>query len=148
MDAGTEAFATPERAMVRHHLIDIVDPDERYSAGRFRGDAIRAVEEILFAQAIPAAGRAARCCTTARLRPGSTRCRPRIPKPEGRSTRRPRGADGPRCYAELARVDRRRRHGSRRNDAQRIQRALEVFRISGRSISSLQTAAAPALPFE
>src|SRR3990172_8595223 len=46
MDIGTAKPSPAERRAVPHHLIDLLDPTERYSAGRFRQDAIRAVEEI------------------------------------------------------------------------------------------------------
>ena len=53
MDIGTAKPSPAERAKVRHHLVDVLDPDERYSAGRFRGDAIRAVEDILSRERVP-----------------------------------------------------------------------------------------------
>ena len=47
MDIGTAKPGVIERARVPHHLIDLVDPNERYSAGQFRNDAIRVILEIL-----------------------------------------------------------------------------------------------------
>lgn len=44
MDAATGKPTAEERAAVPHDLIDIVDPDDRYNAARFRADALRAVE--------------------------------------------------------------------------------------------------------
>ena len=46
MDIGTAKPSPAERRAVPHHLIDLLDPTERYSAGRFRADAIRAVAQI------------------------------------------------------------------------------------------------------
>jgi len=46
MDIGTAKPSPAERRAVTHHLVDILDPVERYSAGRFREDAIRAVAHI------------------------------------------------------------------------------------------------------
>jgi len=46
MDIGSAKSSLEERAAVRHHLIDIVDPDEPYDAGRYMKDARRAIEEI------------------------------------------------------------------------------------------------------
>ena len=43
MDIGTAKPSPVERAQVPHHLIDLIDPTESYSAGRFRADAIAAV---------------------------------------------------------------------------------------------------------
>jgi hypothetical protein len=53
MDIGTAKPGAELRASVPHHLIDIVDPDQAYSAGRWRADAIRIVGEILDRKAIP-----------------------------------------------------------------------------------------------
>ena len=46
MDAATGKPTAEERRAVRHHLIDVVDPDDRYQAARFARDARRAVVEI------------------------------------------------------------------------------------------------------
>src|SRR5206468_5310450 len=46
MDIGTAKPSAAERALVPHHLIDIIDPAESYSAARFVGDAQRLITEI------------------------------------------------------------------------------------------------------
>ena len=46
MDVGTAKPSVAEQKRVRHHLIDLLEPTERYSAGRFRADAVRAIGEI------------------------------------------------------------------------------------------------------
>ncbi len=46
MDVGTGKPTPEQQAALRHHLIDILDPDERYHAGRFRADALSAIREI------------------------------------------------------------------------------------------------------
>lgn len=46
MDAATGKPAPEELRVVRHHLIDVVDPDDRYHAARFRREAAAAIEEI------------------------------------------------------------------------------------------------------
>ena len=46
MDAATGKPTPEERRAVRHHLVDVVDPDDRYDAARFRREAILALEEI------------------------------------------------------------------------------------------------------
>src|SRR4051812_3687778 len=46
MDIGTAKPSAAERRAVPHHLIDLVDPTEAYSAGRFREDAMKAVAQI------------------------------------------------------------------------------------------------------
>ena len=53
MDIGTAKPSPQERAAVRHHLIDIADPDEQYDAARFVADACRAMRQIAAAGKIP-----------------------------------------------------------------------------------------------
>ena len=53
MDIGTAKPGAALRAQVPHHLIDIIDPDQSYSAGRWREDAVAKVQDILARKAIP-----------------------------------------------------------------------------------------------
>src|SRR6478609_4583294 len=53
MDIGTAKPTAAERAAVPHHLIDLVEPDQSYSAGQWRDAAIRAVGEILARKKLP-----------------------------------------------------------------------------------------------
>lgn len=46
MDIGTAKPSLAERALVPHHLIDVADPDEEYTAARFRKDALGAISDI------------------------------------------------------------------------------------------------------
>ena len=146
MDIGTAKPTREERARVPHHLIDIVDPDEGYSAGRFRADALRAVQEILGRGRIP-------------LLVGGTMLYYRalvsgldaMPAADA-ATRAAIDAEAAArgwaaLHAELARVDPKAAQRIPPGDVQRIQRALEVWRLTGRPMSSLQTARAEPLPF-
>jgi tRNA dimethylallyltransferase len=54
MDIGTGKPTTEERRRVRHHLIDVVDPGERYHAARFRRDALEAIRAIRSRGRLPA----------------------------------------------------------------------------------------------
>jgi tRNA dimethylallyltransferase len=147
MDIGTAKPGAAERARVPHHLIDLVDPDQRYSAGQFRVDAIRTVAGILERDRIP-------------LLVGGTMLYYRslvagldaLPQanPELRDAINREAAQRgwPALHAELARVDPQAARRIMPNDAQRIQRALEVFRIAGKPLSALQGSPQNALPFE
>ena len=53
MDIGTGKPTPQEQAALRHRLIDVVDPDERYHAARFRTEALAAIAEIGARQALP-----------------------------------------------------------------------------------------------
>ena len=146
MDAGTAKPSRAEREKVAHHLVDILDPDERYSAGRFRSDAIRAAEGILSRKRIP-------------LLVGGTMLYYRalvagldeLPAADA-GIRKEIDADAarrgwPALHAELAKIDPQAAARIQPGDSQRIQRALEVWRLSGKPISQWQTATAAPLPF-
>ena len=47
MDIGTAKPTVEERALAKHHMIDVVNPDEEYSAGHYASDACEAIESIL-----------------------------------------------------------------------------------------------------
>jgi tRNA dimethylallyltransferase len=147
MDIGTAKPSRAERERFPHHLIDLVEPVESYSAGRFRTDAMRAVEDILARGNIP-------------LLVGGTMLYYRtlaagldaLPQADGAiraevdSEARTRG--WPALHADLAELDPKTAQRIAPNDSQRIQRALEVYRITGKPISALQTAGSTPLPFE
>ncbi len=126
------------RARVPHHLIDIRDPTESYSAGEFVRDARAAIAQIRSRAGACRCWWAAPCCTCGRCIGGWRRCR----RPQSRcasSSMRRRGATvGRRCTRELERVDPVAAARIARSDAQRIQRALEVYRLTGVPISQWQ----------
>ncbi len=146
MDIGTAKPSADERAAVPHHLIDLVEPTEAYSAGRFRKDAIAAVEAIFARGRTP-------------LLVGGTMLYYRalaqgidaLPEADA-AIRAALGAEAaqngwPAMHAELAAVDPPTAARLAPNDAQRIQRALEVFRATGTPISALRSATTVPLPF-
>ena len=135
MDIGTAKPDAAARARVPHHLIDIIDPVEAYSAARFRADAMRCDRRHPVARRRSAArrrddallqGAAGRAFRAAGRRSGGARAA-RRPRRRGRLARAARRA--------RARRSRDRRHASSSTDAQRIQRALEVYEIAGRPLS-------------
>jgi tRNA dimethylallyltransferase len=146
MDIGTAKPTADERRRVPHHLIDLVEPTEAYSAGRFRDDAIAAVEGILARRRIPllVGGTMLYYRALARgldaLPAADAAIRAQIVAEAG--------AKGwPAMHAELARVDPLTAARLAPNDSQRIERALEVFRATGKPLSALQTAERATLPF-
>jgi len=147
MDIGTAKPTAAERACVPHHLIDVVDPTDRYSAGRFREDAIRATEDILARGRIPllVGGTMLYYRTLAGGIDALPAARPALRADiEARATR----LGWPALHAELARVDPVSAGRISPNDAQRIQRALEVWELAGEPLSALQRGAQQAPPFE
>ncbi len=146
MDIGTAKPSAAERARVPHHLIDVVDPTERYSAGRFREDAILAVEGILGRGNVPLLVGGTMLYYRALVR-GLDPLPPAQPAVRARIDARAAKLGWPALHAELAGVDPVTAARLSPNDAQRIQRALEVWQLSGKPLSTLQQGAAPALPF-
>lgn len=136
MDVGTAKPSPSERRAVPHHLIDIIDPTESYSAARFRVDALRLMEEIAARGRIPLLVGGTMLYFRA-LREGLSEL------PESNAEIRAQlDADAarrgwPRMHAELAKVDPVTAARLKPTDAQRIQRALEVFRASGKPMSQL-----------
>ncbi len=138
MDIGTAKPGAAELAAVPHHLIDLVDPAERYSAARFVADATVAIAAIRARGAIP-------------LLVGGTMLYFKalfdgldaLPEADAgiRSGLDQRAArEGwPALHAELAVVDPSTAARLAPNDGQRIQRALEVHRVSGKPLSAWHT---------
>jgi tRNA dimethylallyltransferase len=146
MDIGTAKPTLAERAAVPHHLIDLVDPDQPYSAGRWRADALRICGEILDRKKLPLLVGGAMLYYRAlaggldELPAADPALRKEI---DAEAARR----GWPALHAELAEVDPATAARIKPNDAQRIQRALEVFRLTGEPVSRRQSAAPARLPF-
>jgi tRNA dimethylallyltransferase len=148
MDIGTAKPTDEERARVPHHLIDIADPTEAYSAGRFRDDALRIAAQIHARGRIPilAGGTMLYFRALTRGLADLPVAQPAIRRAiEERAAR----CGWPSLHAELAQVDPAAAARLDPNDAQRIQRALEVFEHSGRTLSDFHARERTvALPFE
>jgi tRNA dimethylallyltransferase len=146
MDIGTAKPRREERARVPHHLIDVVDPDQAYSSGRWRSDAICAAADILGRKRVPLFVGGTMLYYRAlvggldALPPANAEIRENIDEQAAL-----RG--WPALHAELAQVDPRSAQRIAPNDSQRIQRALEVWRLTGKPLSALHGAAKSELPF-
>ncbi|MEW6690909.1 MAG: tRNA (adenosine(37)-N6)-dimethylallyltransferase MiaA [Pseudomonadota bacterium] len=135
MDIGTAKPSAAERRAVPHHLIDIADPTERYSAGRFRADALRAVEGIFERNRTPLLVGGTMLYYRALV--SGLDALPAADEAIRKSLNEKAKTLGwPALHAELARVDPKAAARLQPNDAQRIQRALEVFRITGKPMSA------------
>jgi tRNA dimethylallyltransferase len=146
MDLGTAKPAAAQRARVPHHLIDLLDPDRTYSTGRWRTDAIAAVGEILARGKTPLIVGGTMLYYRALV--GGLDALPQA-DPEVRATiDAEAGSRGwPALHSELERVDPKSARRISAGDTQRIQRALEVWRLTGKPLSALQGAAPGTLPF-
>ncbi len=139
MDNGTAKPDATARTDVPHHLIDLIDPTQTYSAAQFRRDALAALAAIRARGRVPilAGGpmlyvKALRAGLSA-LPTGDAAIRAEI-------DRRAERLGWPALHAELARVDSATAARLAPTDAQRIQRALEVHAVTGRPLSALQGA--------
>lgn len=147
MDVGTAKPPRSVREEIPHHLIDIRDPADSYSAADFRLDAMRVMEEILGRGRIPLLvggtmlyfkalkhGLADLPSAEPEIREGIVR----IAEEEG----------WPAVHARLAKVDPEAAARINPNDPQRLQRALEVFEVTGRSMTELQNEGSQPCPFD
>ena len=124
LDIGSAKPTKAEQAAVIHHLIDIIDPTEVYSAARFANDAKRLCTEIRARGNIPVVV-------------GGTMLYWRA-WAHGLSSLPPAKAIGwPAMHDKLAMVDPETAARLKPNDSQRVQRALEVFEITGKPMSAL-----------
>jgi tRNA dimethylallyltransferase len=139
MDIGTAKPAAAERSAVPHHLIDIVEPSERYSAARFVADARAAIAAIRSRGATPLLVGGTMLYFKA-LFDGLDALPAADPRVRAELDERAARAGWPALHAELAAVDPASAARIAPNDSQRIQRALEVHLLSGRPLSAWHTA--------
>jgi len=137
MDIGTAKPDRATRSEVPHHLIDILDPEAAYSAGRFAADATRLVAEIAARGRLPLVVGGTMLYLKA-LREGIAPLPERDPAIRGRIDARAEQAGWEALHAELAVIDAEAAARIEPGDRQRIQRALEVHAITGRPLSQLQ----------
>jgi tRNA dimethylallyltransferase len=136
MDIGTAKPDAATRARVPHHLIDIVDPHESYSAARFRDDALALMREITERGRVPLLVGGTMLYFKA-LTEGLNELPEADPAVRLVIDTMAEEKGWPQLHADLARVDPEAALRIQPNDAQRIQRALEIYYVSGKSMSEL-----------
>ena len=135
MDIGTAKPGAAERAAVPHHLIDLIEPEQAYSAARFVHDATAAAAAIRARGKLPLLVGGTMLYFKA-LRDGLDAMPAADAALRARIDARAAAEGWPALHAELQRVDPASAARLAPNDAQRIQRALEVWYASGRPLSS------------
>jgi len=135
MDIGTAKPSAAERSAVPHHLIDIIEPNETWSAARFVADAERLIDEIHGRGRLPLLVGGTMLYFKA-LREGLDEMPAADAGVRDEIDARAAALGWPALHAELAQVDPITAARLAPGDAQRIQRALEVQRISGRPLSA------------
>ena len=138
MDIGTAKPTPAEQALVPHHLIDTTDPRDAYSAAEFVRDAQRLIGEIAARGRTPLLVGGTMLYFKA-LMQGLNDMPPADAVVRAEIEAKALAQGWPALHAALAQIDPATAARLSPNDAQRIQRALEVFAVSGRPLSSFQT---------
>ncbi len=138
MDIGTAKPTPEERAAVPHHLIDIRDPLQAYSAAEFVQDATQLMAEIRARGALPLLVGGTMLYFKA-LFDGIDDMPAADPEVRAKIEAQAAEQGWPALHAELARVDPVTAARLAPGDSQRIQRALEVWQVSGQPLSSFHT---------
>ncbi len=146
MDIGTAKPSVAERRSVPHHLIDIVDPTGSYSAAQFRSDAVRLISEIAARGRIPLLVGGTMLYFKA-LREGLSELPESDAAVRARIDAEAAERGWPALHAELAKIDAPTAARLKPSDAQRIQRALEIYGVAGKPMSRLLGRTKSALPF-
>ena len=147
MDIGTAKPSKAELAQAPHRLIDICDPAESYSAANFRTDALREMQEISAQGKIPLLVGGTMLYYKALLEGLS-------PLPSADEKVRSEieakaaliGWGG--LHQELSKIDPISAQRINPNDSQRINRALEVFYLTGKTLTELTAQKGEALPYD
>ncbi len=136
MNIGTAKPDTATLAAAPHHLIDIIEPTSAYSAANFRSEALHLMADITARGKIPLLAGGTMLYFKA-LSEGMSGLPQANPEMRARLDARAALIGWPAMHDKLALIDPHTAARLQPNDAQRIQRALEVFEISGESMSSL-----------
>ncbi|MDQ3229519.1 MAG: tRNA (adenosine(37)-N6)-dimethylallyltransferase MiaA, partial [Pseudomonadota bacterium] len=137
LDIGAAKPDAALQARVPHHLIDLREPWQRYSAAEFATDAKRAIDDILARAKLPVLAGGTSLYFHALLN-GLSAMPDADPAMRARITAEAGIAGWPALHAELATVDPVAAAKIHATDPQRIQRALEVYRLTGKPISAWQ----------
>lgn len=137
MDIGTAKPSLAERAQIPHHLIDIRDPAEPYSAADFRRDALQLIREITARGRLPLLVGGTMLYFRV-LREGIAELPAADSELRSALNAEAERRGWPALHAELTRVDPIAAAKIHPNHSQRIQRALEVYRSAGVPLSQLQ----------
>ena len=137
MDIGTGKVTAEERARVPHHVVDVVRPDEEMTAQRFIELADRAIANA-WARGKPVIVCGGTGLYVRALLLGLFAGPPASPELRAELNELARAMGTPALHAELVRVDPAAAAKIDRNDAKRIIRAVEVFRLTGEPMSAHQ----------
>lgn len=146
MDIGTAKPTAAELALAPHHLIDILDPAESYSAMNFRADALQAMQEISEQGKIPLLVGGTMLYYKALL-DGLSPLPSADPEIRQQIEQKAEQFGWNTLHQELSQIDPISAARINPNDSQRINRALEVFYLTGKTMTELTTQQGEQLPY-
>ncbi|WP_075989018.1 tRNA (adenosine(37)-N6)-dimethylallyltransferase MiaA [Vibrio fluvialis] len=146
MDIGTAKPDQDELALAPHRLIDILDPSEAYSAADFRRDALREMQAIIDQGKIPLLVGGTMLYYKALLE-GLSPLPAADPEIRQQIEQEAQQLDWAALHEQLRQIDPISAERIHPNDPQRLSRALEVYRISGKTLTELTQTKGEALPF-
>lgn len=147
MDIGTAKPSQAELAAAPHRLIDILDPSESYSVMNFREDALREMADITAQGKIPLLVGGTMLYYKALL-DGLSPLPSADPAVRAEIEARAAQQGWPALHAELLALDPTAGRRINPNDSQRINRALEVFYLSGKTMTELTAQQGEAIPYQ
>ncbi|QDY43168.1 tRNA (adenosine(37)-N6)-dimethylallyltransferase MiaA [Candidatus Pantoea soli] len=147
MDIGTAKPSAAELAQAPHRLLDIRDPSEAYSAAEFRRDALAEMAEITRNGKIPLLVGGTMLYFKALLE-GLSPLPPADPEVRQQIEQRAAEKGWEALHRQLCEIDPVAGSRIHPNDPQRLSRALEVFFISGKTLTELTKTSGEALPYE
>jgi len=136
MNIGTAKPDAATLAQAPHHLIDIIDPTEAYSAAQFRNDALALMAQITSRGKIPFFVGGTMLYFNA-LQHGLNNLPEADAEVRAQLMAQAAEIGWPAMHAQLAEVDPATAARLKPNDAQRIERALEIYRLTGQPMSQL-----------
>ncbi|RPH28514.1 tRNA (adenosine(37)-N6)-dimethylallyltransferase MiaA [Buttiauxella warmboldiae] len=146
MDIGSAKPTAKEQAQAPHRLLDILDPAQAYSAADFRRDALAEMAEITAAGRIPLLVGGTMLYFKALLE-GLSPLPSADPQVRARIEKQAAEQGWDALHRQLAQVDPVSAARIHPNDPQRLSRALEVFFISGKTLTALTQTSGEALPY-
>lgn len=142
MDIGTAKPDTAERCGIRHHMLDILDPFEEYSAARYAEEAGACAEELLARGLIPIVAGGTGLYVDALIGARSFEEEPDTRKIRARLEQEAGETGDAALHARLAAVDPERAARLHPNDRKRVIRALEIFEATGETATERDRRAA------
>ena len=134
MDIGTAKPDADTLARAPHRLIDLIDPADSYSAATFRDDALREMADITAAGKVPLLVGGTMMYFKF-LRDGAAELPSSVPEVRERLLAEGQAQGWPAMHEKLAQIDPDSAARLKPMDSQRIQRALEVYEVSGKTLS-------------